>query len=165
MLHCAKIVNTHGLSGEVKALIYADDPSFFDVVKKVYLKDGTVLSLSYTRPHKGSLLMKFKEINDVTKAETLKGADIYVKREDAGDLPEGRYYVVDIIGLEVYTDSGRLLGKVADVFKTGSNDVYTVKGEGREYLIPVIDEVVLETDIKGGRITIKPLKGLIDDED
>lgn len=165
MLHCAKIVNTHGLSGEVKALIYADDPSFFDSVKKVYLKNGESLTIKSVRPQKGSLLMKFKEITDVNMAEKYKGADIYVKRDETPALPEGRYYIVDILGLEVYTDVGRCLGKVTDVFKTGSNDVYTVKGDTREYLIPVIDEVILETDIKGGRITVKPMKGLIDDED
>lgn len=164
MFHCAKIVNTHGLAGEVKALIYADDPSFFDNIKKVYLKSGEGFTLLGVRQSKGAVLLKLKEITDISAAEALKGADLYVKREDAAPLPHGRYYIVDIIGCEVYTDAGRLLGKIIDVFKTGSNDVYTVKGD-KEYLIPVIDEVIFSTDIENKKIVIKPLKGLIDDED
>lgn len=165
MLHCAKIVNTHGLSGEVKALFYADDPSFFDNIEKIYTREGKAFTLLYSKPHKGALIMRFEEVNSIDEAEALKNTDLYIKREDAGDLPEGRYYVVDILGLEVYTDKGRRLGKITDVFKTGSNDVYTVRGDGHEYLIPVIDDVIVETDIAGGKLIIKPLKGLIDDED
>jgi len=166
MLLCGKIVNTHGISGEVKALYYADSPSFFDKIKEFTLKDKSKLSVSYIKPHKGSILIKFKGIDSFDDAEKLKNEELFVPREKAEKLPEGRYYIVDILGLSVITDTGRNLGKVIDVFKTGSNDVYTVKDEnGKEYLIPVIDEVILDTDIKGGRILIKPLKGLLDDED
>ena len=78
----------------------------------------------------------------------------------------GRYYIKDIIGLYVYLDNGSLLGKVSDVFATGSNDVYDVLNEnGKHFYIPVIDEVVKNIDIKGGRIDITPIEGLIDDAD
>jgi 16S rRNA processing protein RimM len=165
MLHCAKIVNTHGLTGEVKALCFADDLSFFDNIEKVYTKEGKPLTLLQAKQHKGALLMRFEEVNSIDEANALKDLDLFVKREDADALPEGRYYVVDILGIEVFTDKGRKLGRITDVFKTGSNDVYTVSGEGREYLVPVIEDVIAEMDIAGGKIVIKPLKGLIDDED
>lgn len=165
MLMCAKIVNTHGINGEVKALLYADSPSFFDKIKKLYTKTGSVLQIRSTRTQRGMLIFKFDGIDSVDEAEKLRDTELYVKREDAGELPEGRYYIADLLGLSVFTDEGRDLGKVADVFSTGANDVYTVKGRDKEFLIPVIDDVILSTDIEGGKIIIKPLKGLLDDED
>ncbi len=164
MLVCGKIVNTHGLRGEVKALHYTDGPSFFDTVKKVYLKNGTALELRSWRVSRGAVLLRLAGIDTVEKAQTLVGQEISVSREELPPLPEGRFYIADILGMEVLTVDGRNLGRVVDVFKTGSNDVYTVRGD-REYLIPVIDEVVLSTDLTARQITIKPLKGLLDDED
>ena len=164
MLVCGKIVNTHGLRGEVKALYYTDGPDFFNQVKNVHLSTGQVLSLKSFRVSKGAVLLKFKDIDTVEAAEAFVGAEISVTRAELPPLPEGRYYIADILGMNVVTDAGRELGKVVDVFKTGSNDVYTVEGD-KEYLIPVIDEVILSTDLTARQITIKPLKGLLDDED
>ncbi len=164
MLQCGKIVNTHGLRGEVKALYYTDGPDFFDAVKKIHLADGRVLTLSGWRTTRGAILLRFREIGTVEEAEKLVGQELRVSRDDLPPLPEGRFYIADILGMEVVTDAGQNLGRVVDVFKTGSNDVYTVKGE-REHLIPVIDEVILSTDLTEKRITIKPLKGLLDNED
>lgn len=164
MLTCGKIVNTHGLRGEVKALYYTDGPEFFDTVKTLHLSSGQTLSLVGWRVNKGAVLLRLSGIDTVEAAERLVGQEISVSRKDLPPLPEGRYYIADILGMEMVTDEGRLLGKVTDVFKTGSNDVYTVRGD-KEYLIPVIDEVVLSTDLEARRITIKPLKGLLDDED
>lgn len=165
MLVCGKIVNTHGLRGEVKALAYVDSPDFFDSVKTLYAEDGRTLKLKSWRVSKGAVLLKFAGVDTVEEAEKLKGIEISVKKADLPPLPEGRFYIADILGMQVVTDEGRELGKVTDVFKTGSNDVYTVRGEDREYLIPVIDEVVLSTSLAEKRIIIKPLKGLLDDED
>lgn len=164
MLLCGKVVNTHGLHGEVKVLPYTDSADFFKGIKKVFKKDGTPLTILSYRPQKGALLFRFREIDTVEKAETIRNQELFVSREDAPPLPDGRYYIVDILGLRVVCDDGRTLGKVTEVLQTGKNDVYVVRGE-KEYLIPVIDEVVLDTDIAAGQILIKPLKGLLDDED
>lgn len=166
MLHCGKIVNTHGISGEIKMLYYADSPDFFSNVKKLYLKNGEELKVKSVKPHKGALILRTDGIDSIEKAEKLKNMDVYIKREDAPPLPVGRYYIKDIIGLYVYLDNRSLLGKVSDVFATGSNDVYDVLNEnGKHFYIPVIDEVVKNIDIKGGRIDITPIEGLIDDAD
>ena len=164
-LLCGKIVNTHGVHGEVKLFIYADGPEFFEEQKRLYTKNGEILNILSMRPHKGSLIVKFLEIDTMEKAESIKNCELYLDREDAPPLPGGRYYIVDIIGLRVVTDDGRVLGKITDVITTGSNDVYTVLGEDKkEYLIPVIDEVVLKFDMEKGEVLIHPLKGLFDDE-
>lgn len=164
MLVCGKIVNTHGLRGEVKALCYTDGPDFFDAVKTLHLSSGQTVELCGWRPNKGAVLLKMRGVDTVEEAEKLVGMEISVARGDLPPLPEGRYYIADILGMNVITDEGRELGKVVDVFKTGSNDVYTVRGD-KEYLIPVIDEVILSTNVAGRLLTIKPLKGLLDDED
>ncbi len=164
MLVCGKIVNTHGLRGEVKALYYTDGPDFFENVKKLYLSTGKEYRLVSWRVSKGAVLLRLDTVDSVEKAEALVGKEISVSRSDLPPLPEGRYYIADILGMTVVTDEGRDLGRVVDVFKTGANDVYSVRGD-KEYLIPVIDEVVLSTSLEEKRITIKPLKGLLDDED
>ncbi len=164
MLVCGKIVNTHGLRGEVKALYYTDSPDFFAQVKTIYLATGKALPLLGYRLSRGAVLLRFRGVDTVEAAEALVGKEISVKRDELPPLPEGRYYIADILGMTVVTDAGQVLGKVVDVFKTGANDVYTVRGE-KEYLIPVIDEVVLSTDLSARQITIKPLKGLLEDED
>ena len=165
MLLCAEIVNTHGIRGEVKALAYTDSADFFDSVKTLKTDSGEALTLTSFRTHKGALIMKFAEIASINEAESYKGKKLYIERDNA-PLPEGRYFIVDIIGCEVVTDAGRTLGKVTDVLQAGANDVYTVKAEdGKEYLIPVIDDVVREIDVESKKIIITPLKGLLDDED
>ena len=166
MLLCAKIVNTHGVLGEVNAIIYADSPEFFEGIRELVLGSGRVLHPNLVRPHKDMLIMRFDEIETLDEAERLKGCDLYLKREQAAPLPEGRFYIVDIIGLLALTEEGETLGRVTDVIQTGKNDVYVIKNDdGREYLVPVIDEVVTDIDIPGGKILIKPIKGLFDDED
>jgi 16S rRNA processing protein RimM len=167
MLLCAKIVNTHGVTGEVKAIIYADGPSFFDNIGEFSLQNGRKLHPVSIRPHKKNMLIiRFDEVKTVEDALKIKGDDLYVDRAEADELPEGRYYIVDILGLLAVTDEGVEIGKVTDVIQTGRNDVYVIKNaKGREYLVPVIDEVVKDIDIAGSRIVIKPLEGLFDDED
>ena len=163
MLHCAKIVNTHGVMGEMKAICLADSPAFFKKIKTMYVDNKPYL-LKGVKEHKGNLLIRFEEIDNMTKAEALKGKDVFVKREEAPKLPKGRYYIVDLIGLKVLKDDGSEIGEITDVFATGSNDVYEVTGK-KKYYIPVIDDVVKEIDIEGGKVIITPLKGLLDDED
>lgn len=166
MLHCGKIVNTHGIAGEIKMLYYADSPDFFSKIKTLYLKNGEQLHIKSIRQHKGALILRIEGTDSVEKAEKLKNSDVYIKREDAPPLPDGRYYIKDILGLCVYLDDGRMLGRVSEVFATGSNDVYDVVNDiGKHFYIPVIDEVVKNIDINGGRIDITPIEGLIDDAD
>jgi len=165
MLLCAKIVNTHGVMGDVKAICLADSSAFFKKIRTLYV-NGKPLTVKSMREHKGNILFRFEEIDTMEKAEAIKGSDIYVKREDAPPLPKGRHYIVDLIGLTVKKDDGEEIGKISDVFQTGSNDVYEVDStDGKKYYIPVIDDVVKNIDIEGGEVIITPLKGLLDDED
>ena len=112
---------------------------------------------------KNMVILKLKGIDDIDTAETFRNRVLTVPREELGELPEGTYYICDLLGCEVFTVDGTPLGKIDDIIKTGSNDVYSVRsGEGKQILIPVIDEVMRGVDIENKKITVQPLKGLID---
>ncbi len=163
MLEIGKAVNTHGIRGEVKIMPWCDDPCVFDELASLII-DGKEYEILSNRYHKTCQIVKLAGIEDMNAAEKLKNKIVYVRREDF-PLPEGRYFIADILGLEVRDEDGRVLGKVCDVIKTGSNDVYVLKDTpgDRQILIPVLKDVVKETDIEGGYITVRPLKGLIDE--
>lgn len=93
-------------------------------------------------------------------AERLRGSWILVHESDAHPLPEGQYYWYQLIGLRVVSDEGELLGELADIIETGSNDVYVVRGESRERLLPAIPDVVLQVDLEQGMMTVHLIPGL-----
>ncbi len=161
-LEIGQIVNTHGLRGDLKVMPWCDDPEIFDELAYVII-DGEEFDIEKSRMQKNMVLLKLAGIDDINDAEKYRNKILTVPREELGDLPEGTYYICDLLGCCVTTDQGRELGKIRDIIKTGSNDVYVVEDEGgKQVLIPVINEVVLSVDIEEKKIVIKPLKGLID---
>lgn len=165
-LEIGKVVSTHGLRGELRVDPWCDSPQFLCQFKTLYLKKGeTRLSVS-SRPHKTIAIVKAKGIDTIEEAEKLRGRVLYINRSDARLAP-GEYFIQDLMGLDVIDiDTSKSYGKITDVLKTGANDVYQVTDEKKkDYLIPVIDDVVKEIDINGGKVLIKPLKGIFDDED
>ncbi|MBQ7097381.1 MAG: 16S rRNA processing protein RimM [Clostridia bacterium] len=161
-LEIGQIVNTHGLRGDLKVMPWCDDPTVFDELAYVII-DGTEYDIEKSRMQKNMVLLKLKGIDNINEAEKYRNKILTVPREEMGDLPEGTYYICDLLGCSVETVSGRKLGKIVDIIKTGSNDVYVVEDDGKkQVLIPVIDEVVKSVDIEEKMIVIEPLKGLID---
>ena len=164
MLEAGKIVNTHGLRGEVKVVPWTDYPDDFENIDYVYVKKKTgeeKLHISSIKYQKNNLIIKFREIKDINEAELYKNLVLYVERDMLGELPEGVYYIADLLGSKVITADGGEIGIIADVFNTGANDIYDVKREGKKnMLIPVIDEVVKNIDIENKIITIEMMEGL-----
>jgi len=163
-LELGQIVNVRGLKGEVKLNSFAEDDAVFETLKTVFLKrknemiEKQIEKVGYT---KNQVVLKFKDCNSIDEAEALRNTYLLVKREDLGELSEGVYYLADLIGLDVYTEEGELLGKVDDIYSTGANDIYVVKNEeGKEKLLPGIDEVIKNIDIDSGKITVNLLEGL-----
>ena len=163
-LELGQIVNVKGLKGEVKVNSFTDDNTKFERIPKVFLKRKETLTeyeIEKVGYNKNQVIIKFKNVDTVEEAETLRNSYIVVDREIFGELPEGVYYIADLIGLDVYTESNEYLGKVDDIFSTGSNDVYVVKDElGKQKLLPGIDEVIKQIDIESGKIIVNLIEGL-----
>ena len=164
-LEIGQIVNTFGIKGMVKIVPFTDNIERFDELKKVYIvnkKSRKEYEVEEVKYHKNMVLMKFKGIEKVEEAENLRNCYLEIDRKDAKQLEEDTYYIVDLIGLDVYTDEGKNLGKLDDVFNTGSNDIYVVKDElGKQILLPAIKEVIKNVDLENKKITVHLLEGLV----
>lgn len=164
-LEIGQIVNTFGIKGMVKIKPFTDDITRFDDLKKVYVetnKSKKQYEIEEVKYHKDMVLIKFKGIDKIEDAELLRNSYLKVDRKDEPELEEGTYYIVDLIGLDVYSDEGDLLGKLDDIFNTGSSDIYVVKNQlGKQLLLPAISDVIKEINLEQKKIVVHILKGLI----
>lgn len=159
-LEIGQIVNTFGIHGFVKIKPFTDNISRFDKLKNVYI-GSEKYEVEGVKYHKDMVLIKFKGIDKIEQAEEFKNLYLEIDRKD-GVLEEGAYYIVDLLGLNVVTDTGEQLGKLDDIYNTGSNDIYVVKNDlGRQILLPAIKEVVKEINLDEKTITVHILKGLM----
>ena len=165
-LEVGKFVGTHGVRGMVRIQSWSDDGEFLTKFKNFYLDGGkTKIEMNKITPHGNVVIAAVKGIDSIEDAEKLRGQVLYIKRDDA-HLPEGRYFVSEIIGAEVFdADTDTLLGTLSDVSPTGANDVWHIKSGEKEYLVPAIPDVIVNVDIDNDKIVIRPLKGIFDDED
>lgn len=158
-----QIVNTFGIKGEVKVTPFTDDINRFDSLEKVYVKtkkEEKLYNIENVRYHKNMVLLKLENVNTMEDAEMLRNAFLEIDREEAIPLEEGTYFIADLIGLDVYTDEQEFLGKVEDIYNTGSNDIYVVKNElGKQILLPGIEEVIKEVKLDD-RIIVHLIPGL-----
>ena len=164
-LEIGQIINTFGIKGEVKVIPFTNDIRRFDELENIYVKtkkESKLYKIESIKYHKNMVLIKLKSINTPEQAELLKNAYIEIDRNQAIQLKEGEYFIVDLIGLDVYTDEGKLLGKVDDIYNTGANDIYVVKDElGKQILLPGIKEVIKNVDLDSEKITVHLIPGLI----
>lgn len=163
-LELGQIVNVKGLKGEVKLNSFAEDNTVFERLTNVYLKRKSELfekQIEKVGYNKNQVILKFKDCNSIDDAEKLRNTYLLVKRSDLDELPEGVYYIADLIGLDVYTDTDEYLGNVDDIYSTGANDIYVVKNEmGKQKLLPGIDDVLKEINIDAGKIIVHLIEGL-----
>ncbi|QQY80755.1 16S rRNA processing protein RimM [Keratinibaculum paraultunense] len=160
-----KIINTHGVKGEVKIYPLTDDIYRFNKLKKVYLgKNKVKLEIENVRYHKGLVIIKFKGIDNINEIISFKDDFIYVDEEDRIKLPEDKYFIYDVIGCVVYNHEGEKIGLISDVIQSASNDVYVVKDYNldKEYLIPAIKEFIIHIDVDNKNIIIDPIEGMIE---
>ena len=161
-LECGKIVSTHGLRGEGKVLPWCDGPEALLPIKTFYLDKGaTPKKAEKCRVQKNMVLLKLEGVDTPEAAQALRGRVLWLDREE-DTLEEGQYYIQDLIGLTVEdADTGEVYGTLRDVSETGANDVYHVAfPDGRVQLVPAIPQVVLDIDLEGGVMLIRPLEGL-----
>ena len=164
-LEIGQIVNIFGIKGFVKVNPWVNDVTRFDDLKKVYIKirkSLKELEIEEVKYHKNQVLLKFKGVETVEQAEMLRNAILEIDRKDAIPLEEGEYFIADLLESEVYTDEGKKLGILEDIFNTGSYDIYVVKNElGKSILLPGIPDVIKEVDIENKKIIVHLLKGLV----
>lgn len=162
-IQVGKIVNTHGIKGDVKVLPLTDDVKRFEDLKNVYLGDEKLkLEIEKVGYTKGNVLLRFKNYLNINEVERFKNLFLWIDQEDKVKLPKDSYFLTDILGLEVYLKEGNYLGTVVDILQPGANDVYIIKSGKKEYLIPALKDVVIEVDILEGKMVIDPIDGMLD---
>ena len=160
LIEIGQICNTHGVRGEVKLNPWTDDLYDLLDLDVLYLKDGTVLNIDSARVHKNTVIFKFREVENMNAAEKMRGTTLYTEKTP---LPEGRYYIKDLIGLATIDENGAF-GKLTDVFNTGANDIYEIKTDGGKTLyVPVIEGVIGDVDLGAGTIFVTIPEGLEDE--
>lgn len=160
-----RVVKPHGLRGEMRIHPDTDFPERLSAIRHVTLfknKESMQASVVSIRAHGTAVLLKLESIDTIEAASRWRDAAVAVRREQAAPLEAGRHYVFDVLGLRVETEDGRFLGTVAEVLRTGSNDVYVVRGAEREVLVPAISTVVVTIDVARSRMIIRPMPGMIE---
>ena len=166
-LRVGVIANTHGIRGEAKVFPTTDDVNRFEMLKEVILDTGNeyiTLKVQSVKYFKNMVIMKFKGIDNIDDIEKFKGKDLLVTRENAVHLEENEYFIADLIDMEVFNEDGEKLGIIFDVMQTGANDVYVIKLDenGKELLLPNIDECILDVNIEDKIMKVHVLEGLLD---
>ncbi len=166
-LEVGQIVGTHGVRGELRVNPWCDAPAFLKQFHTLYFSpNGTgAVKVTACRPHGNVALLKLEGVDTVEAASALRNKVLYMKRSDA-HIAEGSYFIAELIDCTVVDadDESIVYGVLSDVSETGANDVWHIRRDGREYLIPSIPDVVIGVDVAAGVIRIRPLKGIFDDE-
>lgn len=160
-----KIINTHGIRGEVKIYPLTDSLDRFDYLKKAYLGDEKLpVIVEGVKSHKGIVILKFKEFSNINDILKFKDSYLYVDEENRVVLPKDHYFISDLLNCQVKDTNGNFLGNIKDVIQGYSNDVYVVidENKGKEYLIPVVKEFVKDVNIVERLIVIDPIEGMIE---
>jgi 16S rRNA processing protein RimM len=160
------IINIFGVKGEVKVMPLTDSPDKFNGFKRVFLgkpgEEASEYEIRKARPHKKWVILRLCGIDSREQAAKLKDMNVYVERDELGQLAEDTYYEADLHGMEVYNPDNELIGVISDILKTPANDVYQISAEGgREFLVPAIKDVVKQVDVAANRMVIDPIHGLI----
>ena len=155
-----RILAPWGIKGGLKVRVITDFPQRFAPSSTVYINQQPV-TIDSAEEYKGDLIIKLNTINSVDVARKLRGQFIEIHHSQAYPLPEGQYYHFQLIGLEVWTTQGKLLGNVTEILTAESNDNYVVKGSEGEILIPAVEDVVISIDLNKGCIFIEAIQGLL----
>ena len=153
-----KILAPWGFKGKLKTEVLTDFPQRFAPSSKVYINQQS-MTIDSTEWHKGKAIIKLSTINSFEEAEKLEGQAVEIHQGQLQPLPEGQYYHFQLIGLEVRTTQGELLGSITEILSTPSNDNYVVNGTQGEILIPAIEDVIKSIDLSKGSLVIEPIEG------
>ncbi|MDO4833503.1 MAG: ribosome maturation factor RimM [Bacillota bacterium] len=157
-----KIVNAVGLKGEVRVYNYSDSIEIYENTETIYVGDR-LMRIRGVRPQKNMVVLSLDGIDDRNEAEKAKGRELFVTEADLPELPEGEYYIRDLIGMEVVLEDGSHLGTMTDVIRNTAQDIFEFKtDEGKQVLVPRVPDFVLKIDKDAGKITVRLIEGLLD---
>ena len=157
-----RVTRTHGLKGELKFFPADQDDLVVQKDQQIRL-DETTFKIKSVRGVKSPFIVKFEGVDSIEAAQSLSGQEVLVAKEDFESLPEGEYYRFEIEGLKAFDDTGKYYGVIEEIIATGSNDVYVVRGNGKEWLVPMIDSVVQNIDLEEGKLIFHCVEGLFED--
>jgi len=155
-----EVVAPRGNRGQLKVKVLTDFPQRFAPNATIYV-NRKPMTIDNTIWHKGMAIIEVHTIDSLEDAERLRGKMVEIPESQVKPLPEGQYYHFQLIGLEVWTTTEKLLGEITDILTAESNDNYVVSGDKGEILIPAIEDVVKSVDLNRGRMVIEPLDGLL----
>ena len=169
LLWVGRVVKTQGIRGEVRVSAPGREALPRSRGKVVYLEDSggrkRTVTVESARALGGLTVLAFREVKAVEEAQKLVGCSVYMDKASLEPLPEDEFYWYQLHGLRVQTEEGKFLGTVEEVFPTGSNDVFVVRREGKEILIPATQEVIARVNLTDGSMIIHPLEGLLPEDD
>lgn len=157
-----RVTRTHGLKGELKFFPADQDDLVVQNDQQIRLGE-TTFKIKSVRGAKSPFIVKFEGVDSIEAAQSLSGQEVLVAKEDFESLPEGEYYRFEIEGLKAFDDTGKYYGVIEEIIATGSNDVYVVRGDGKEWLVPMIDSVVQNIDLEEGKLIFHCVEGLFED--
>jgi len=161
-----KVAATHGIRGQLAVVSFSGEFSTILSLPAVLLKgpENRMESFEVERAavHRNRVLLTLKGFTNINEVLHLVGREFFARRDQLPPLDEGEFYWCDLIGLSVTTDEGETLGRIAEIIDTGSNDVYVVRGGAKEYLIPALEDIVVNVDLDQGIMTVSPPEGLLD---
>ncbi len=161
-----KVVATHGIKGQLRVVPYSGNVDSIILHRTVLLKgpdgESDIFEVASSSIHGKKVIISLASYNNINLVKHLVGREVFVKREQLPELPEGEFYWCDLIGLRVQTVKGDYLGELSDIMAAGGNDVYTVKSGEKEYLIPAVEGIVTDINVVEGTMTGDPPEGLLD---
>lgn len=163
-LEIGKIVNTHGIHGDVKVQPWCDSPDFLAEFDVLYWKDHSAVSITNAKVHKNCVLMHIEGVDTIEQAQRLRGMTLYMNRDDV-ELEQGAFFIQDAIGLPVYDERvGHEIGVVKDITDGPAGDLYIIQDGDKQHMIPGVPQFLREVDVENGRITVCTIEGLLSDE-
>ncbi len=163
------VVKAQGIKGQVRISSPEAKSPAFSAGNMVYLENSRGIKKSLTvcssRPYRQMTVLSFQEVKRAEEAEELVGCSVYVTQESLGALPPDEFYGYQLIGLQVKTEGGTFLGILEEIMPTGSNDVFLVRKDGKEILIPATDEVVAQVNLPEKVMVVRLLEGLLPEDD
>jgi 16S rRNA processing protein RimM len=169
LLPIGRVIKTHGVKGKVKAEYFGEDLHRFSHYREIFIVGEKGRPEPYELieaiPRPPGLILRLKGIEKIEEAESLKGKEIFIKKEALLELEEGEYYWADLLGMRVETREGKGIGKVKEIFSTGAHDVYVVEGKRGEILLPATEEVIQSIDLEKRVMRVIRIEGLWEDDD